>query len=1441
MPYKTRKHTHIHTHQKMGEQLPDHFPLFETKKAKRRTLFKLYASSMAIAISSICVYRATHIPEIGKTGRYLWIGLFMAELWFTFYWLITQLVRWNPVTHKTFKDKLSQKYEKVLPGVDIFVCTADAVIEPPLMVINTVLSMMAYDYPPEKVNVYLSDDGGSELTFYAVLEASRFCKFWLPFCKRYKIEPRSPSAYFASASPINNEWLSIKNRYEEMRKRIDDATRLGKVAEELRKDHKGFQEWDFGSNKNDHQPIIQILIDQRDPGAKDADGKRLPGLVYVAREKRREWHHNFKAGAMNTLIRVSSLISNNQIILNVDCDMYSNNSESIRDAMCFFLDEERSQRIAFVQFPQNSENLTKNDLYSNHLRVINAVELGSLDSYGGCPYIGSGCFHRRDTLCGRIYSVDSRINWETENHKQNTESIDVLEKECKILASCSYERNTQWGKEMGLKYGCPVEDIITGLCIKCRGWRSVHFNPEREAFLGLAPITLLQTLVQTKRWSEGDFQIFLSKYCPFIYGHAKLPLKLQISYCCYLLWAANCWATLCYVSVPAYCLLAHISLFPKLSSYWFIPFAYIFVGKYAYSLGEFYYFGGTVKGWWNDQRMWLYRRLTSYLFGFCDVILKSIGFTTTNFIITSKVSEKDVSQRYNKEIMEFGTTSPMFTILSTLALINLFSFVNGLKLVVMDSHVSGFSELAVQMVLCGLIILINLPLYDGMFFRKDNGSMPPSVTYQSTLLAILRTLFKLYASSMAMAIILICVYRATHIPENGKTGRYFWIGLFMAELWFSLYWLITQLVRWNPVTHHTFKEKLSQKYEKIIPGVDIFVCTADAVIEPPLMVINTVLSMMAYDYPPEKVNVYLSDDGGSELTFYALLEASRFCKYWLPFCKRYKIEPRSPSAYFGHASRVNNEWSSVKNKYEEMKKRIDDTTRLGKVAEELRKEHKGFQEWDFGLNKNDHQAIVQILIDQRDPEAKDIDENSLPGLVYVAREKRREWHHNFKAGAMNALIRVSSRISNNQIILNVDCDMYSNNSASVRDAMCFFMDEERSQNIAFVQFPQNFDNLTRNDIYSNSLMVINDLDSYGGCLYVGSGCFHRRDTLCGRIYSLDTRINWEKENHKIITETIDVLENECKILASCSYEHNTQWGKEMGLKYGCPVEDIITGLSIKCRGWRSVHYNPERKGFLGLAPTTLLQTLVQIKRWAEGDFQIFLSKYCPLVYGHAKIPLKLQISYCCYLLWAVNCWATLYYVLVPSYCLLACVSLFPKLSSHWFIPFVYVFIGKYVYSFGEFYYLGGTVKGWWNDQRMWLYRRLTSYLFGFCDVIQKSMGLTVSGFVITSKVSQDDVSQRYNQEIMEFGATSPMFTILSTLALINLFSFVNGVKWVIMNSDVSGFSELAVQMVLCGLIVLINFPLYEGMFFRKDNGSMPSSVTYQSTILAILFCALAII
>ncbi|XP_065862702.1 cellulose synthase-like protein E1 [Euphorbia lathyris] len=711
-------------------------PLFETKSAKGNFIYRGFTATVFLGIIFIWFYRFINIPRKDEDGRCVWIGLLASEIWFGIYWILTQSLRWNQIHRFTFKDALSRRYENELPRVDVFVCTADATIEPPIMVVNTVLSVMTYDYPPEKLGVYLSDDGGSELTFYALMEAAEFARLWIPYCRKWNVGPRSPAAYFVTSSSDSNnstDLAAIKQLYGEMEERIETATKLGRIPEEVRLTNRGFSHWNSYSSRHDHDTILQILIDREDTKAIDIEGCALPTLVYLAREKRPQHPHNFKAGAMNALLRVSSKISNGQVILNLDCDMYLNNSQSLRDALCFFMDEKQNHDIAFVQFPQCFANITKNDLYGSSMPVISNVEFHGLDGVGGPMYIGSGCFHRRDILYGKKYGDNSKLEWRRQNDHKREESLQELEAVAKPLASCTCEQNTEWGNEMGLKYGCPVEDVITGLSIQCKGWKSVYFNPERKAFLGIAPTTLPQTLVQHKRWSEGDFQIMFSKYSPLRYANGKISLGLQMCYCCYCFWAPNCLATLYYSTIPSLFLLKGTSLFPQVSSPWFLPFAYVICSSYIYSLVEFMLSGGTFLGWWNEQRMWLYKRTTSYLFGFTDTILKLMGFSELDFVITTKVADEDVSKRYEKEIMEFGISSPMLIILTALAILNLVCFVGVLKQMV--SNENAVEKMVLQIVLCCGLVLINLPIYQGFLLRKDKGKLPYLVTVKSFVLA----------------------------------------------------------------------------------------------------------------------------------------------------------------------------------------------------------------------------------------------------------------------------------------------------------------------------------------------------------------------------------------------------------------------------------------------------------------------------------------------------------------------------------------------------------------------------------------------------------------------------------------------------------------------------------------------------------------------------------
>ncbi|GMY30930.1 cellulose synthase-like protein E6 [Fagus crenata] len=233
----------------MGKELgggEEELPLFETKEARFRGAYKVFVSTVFVGICLIWVYRLTHIPRAGEKGRWAWIGMFMAELWFSLYWILTQSSRFKVVYNYPFKERLSYRYKEKLPDVDIFVCTADHKLEPPTMVINTILSCMSYNYPPEKLSIYLSDDGGSELTHYALLEASSFSKHWIPFCKKFNVKPRSPGAYFAQQIDggqditYAQEWFAMKKLYKELENRIDLAIEMGKIPEETRDQRKGF-------------------------------------------------------------------------------------------------------------------------------------------------------------------------------------------------------------------------------------------------------------------------------------------------------------------------------------------------------------------------------------------------------------------------------------------------------------------------------------------------------------------------------------------------------------------------------------------------------------------------------------------------------------------------------------------------------------------------------------------------------------------------------------------------------------------------------------------------------------------------------------------------------------------------------------------------------------------------------------------------------------------------------------------------------------------------------------------------------------------------------------------------------------------------------------------------------------------------------------------------
>ncbi|KAK6917714.1 Cellulose synthase [Dillenia turbinata] len=353
-------------------------------------------------------------------------------------------------------------------------------------------------------------------------------------------------------------------------------------------------------------------------------------------------------------------------------------------------------------------------------------------------------------------------------------------------------------------------------------------------------------------------------------------------------------------------------------------------------------------------------------------------------------------------------------------------------------------------------------------------------------------------------------YRLTNPVDSAYP---LWLTSVICEIWFAFSWVLDQFPKWSPINRETYIDRLSARCEREgepseLAGVDFFVSTVDPLKEPPLITANTVLSILALDYPIDKVSCYVSDDGAAMLTFESLVETSDFARKWVPFCKKYSIEPRAPEFYFSQKfdylkDKIQpsfvKERRAMKRDYEEYKVRIN-----ALVAKAQKTPEEGWTMQDGtpwpGNNTRDHPGMIQVFLGHSG--AHDIEGNELPRLVYVSREKRPGYQHHKKAGAENALVRVSAILTNAPYILNLDCDHYVNNSKAVREAMCFMMDPQVGQDVCYVQFPQRFDGIDRSDRYANRNTVFFDvnmkgLDGLQGPVYVGTGCVFNRQSLYG--------------------------------------------------------------------------------------------------------------------------------------------------------------------------------------------------------------------------------------------------------------------------------------------------------------------------------------------------------
>ncbi|XP_060171746.1 cellulose synthase A catalytic subunit 7 [UDP-forming] isoform X2 [Lycium barbarum] len=734
-----------------------------------------------------------------------------------------------------------------------------------------------------------------------------------------------------------------------------------------------------------------------------------------------------------------------------------------------------------------------------------------------------------------------------------------------------------------------------------------------------------------------------------------------------------------------------------------------------------------------------------------------------------------------------------------------------------------------------------------------------------------------------------------------------WLTSIICEIWFAISWILDQFPKWFPIDRETYLDRLSLRYERegepnMLSPVDIFVSTVDPMKEPPLVTANTILSILAMDYPVDKISCYLSDDGASMCTFEALSETAEFARKWVPFCKKFAIEPRAPEFYFSLKidylkDKVQptfvKERRAMKREYEEFKVRIN-----ALVAKATKMPPGGWIMQDGtpwpGNNTRDHPGMIQVFLGQSG--GTDVEGHELPRLVYVSREKRPGFQHHKKAGAMNALIRVSGVLTNAPFMLNLDCDHYLNNSKAAREAMCFLMDPQMGKKVCFVQFPQRFDGIDRHDRYANRNTVFFDinmkgLDGIQGPVYVGTGCVFRRQALYGynppkrakrpRMVSCDccpcfgrkkkldkykseingdaangfdddnellmSEMNFEKkfgQSAIFVTSTLMIeggvppssspaaLLKEAIHVISCGYEDKTEWGLELGWIYGSITEDILTGFKMHCRGWRSVYCMPKLAAFKGSAPINLSDRLNQVLRWALGSVEIFFSRHSPVLYGYKGGKLK-WLERLSY----VN--TTIYpFTSLPllAYCTLPAVCL---LTGKFIMPEISTFASLFFIALFLSIFITGILELRWSGvsiEEWW--RNEQFWVIGGVSAhlfaVVQGLLKVFAGIETSFTVTSKATDDEDFGELYAFKWTTLLIPP-TTILIINLVGVVAGISDAIGNGS-NAWGPLFGKLFFAFWVIVHLYPFLKGLMGRQNR--TPTIVVIWSILLASIFSLL---
>lgn len=169
--------------------------------------------------------------------------------------------------------------------------------------------------------------------------------------------------------------------------------------------------------------------------------------------------------------------------------------------------------------------------------------------------------------------------------------------------------------------------------------------------------------------------------------------------------------------------------------------------------------------------------------------------------------------------------------------------------------------------------------------------------------------------------------------------------------------------------------------------------------------------------------------------------------------------------------------------------------------------------------------------------------------------------------------------------------------------------------------------------------------------------------------------------------------------------------------------------------------------------------------------------------------------------------------------------------------FVFLFFSSKAKHVEEVLIMRYPIRTWLGEQRMWMIKSFTSYLYASLNLVMDKVGLVKASFLPTNKTVDEGASKLYQMGIYNFQAPTLFMVPLCTLYVLNLTSFLVGFARILHGGKEN---VMLVEAFIPLFGVILHFPFLEGMVLRNDKGRVSTNVSLVSIVVSSTLLASAL-